>query len=471
MQRDYKIKLLDDDNKVVNELKGSKEGITIGRDLLCDIRIQLPSVKEKHAFVDVKEKNVHAYGNDVFVNEEYVQENTSKNFHIGDIIKVKGRKFMVSMEPETVTSKKESIPSLQKEKSQTSPKKKTPQVSPKKSSARTSPKKVASGIETRGVDLKTTEGAIKGETLGIGQESLELHDKHLEVQVNPNTEPANESEIKETLPVVVSDEVKGKENLEKLKQESSKRQEPIINDNVATPESLLPSDVNSDTMMNSSAFNELINPVLPPLSTTNEEIQERIIERTETIEEEIRETVEITGTALDIPITKSILNQPKRDLRESILEKNLLKTASEIIQSQKEEEESIVDDIKKDIMDNIKEELIDEVEGEVMERVETDVKDVVKNVMQDNTVTETIVNNAVEAIKAEEKVVSTPSKRGRKRKAALETTDDTTGEPETTKKKNPRKSEPPVAATSTPRRRRAASTSTPKPTAKKVNKK
>lgn len=89
----YTIQILDKDEST--DLVTSKQSCLIGRSLISDIRIHLPSVKEMHLEIDMKNKRVTAYGQDVKVNDVEVGVNVTVDYEYGDVVSLRNKRFVV----------------------------------------------------------------------------------------------------------------------------------------------------------------------------------------------------------------------------------------------------------------------------------------------------------------------------------------------------------------------------------------
>lgn len=89
----YTIQILDKDEST--DLVTSKQSCLIGRSLISDIRIHLPSVKEMHLEIDMKNKRVTAYGQDVRVNDVEVGVNMTVDYEYGDVVSLRNKRFVV----------------------------------------------------------------------------------------------------------------------------------------------------------------------------------------------------------------------------------------------------------------------------------------------------------------------------------------------------------------------------------------
>lgn len=89
----YTIQILDKDEST--DLVTSKQSCLIGRSLISDIRIHLPSVREMHLEIDMKNKRVTAYGQDVKVNGVDVGVNMTVDYEYGDVVSLRNKRFVV----------------------------------------------------------------------------------------------------------------------------------------------------------------------------------------------------------------------------------------------------------------------------------------------------------------------------------------------------------------------------------------
>ena len=93
MEQQYTIQIQDKEEST--SLVTSKRLCLVGRSLISDIRIHLPSIKEMHLEIDMKNKRVTSYGSDVKVNNVDVGVNSTVCYEYGDIISLRNKNFVV----------------------------------------------------------------------------------------------------------------------------------------------------------------------------------------------------------------------------------------------------------------------------------------------------------------------------------------------------------------------------------------
>ncbi len=102
-EEQYTIEILDKDDST--SLVTSKKSCLIGKSLISDIRIHLPTIKEMHLEIDMKNKRVTSYGKDVKVNEVGLDINKTVDYEYGDVISLRNKRFVVHKN----TEKKEEV--------------------------------------------------------------------------------------------------------------------------------------------------------------------------------------------------------------------------------------------------------------------------------------------------------------------------------------------------------------------------
>ncbi|AFN83173.1 hypothetical protein EROM_060800 [Encephalitozoon romaleae SJ-2008] len=97
MGEKYKLSSLGSDDKVRSVAFTNESEITIGSGLDSDVRLQQPSIEERHVLVYFDHMKIRVLGNNVFLNEEALEKESMYGFRFGDVVKINRYKFVFSL--------------------------------------------------------------------------------------------------------------------------------------------------------------------------------------------------------------------------------------------------------------------------------------------------------------------------------------------------------------------------------------
>lgn len=97
MGEKYKLSSLGSDDKVRSVAFTNESEITIGSGLDSDVRLQQPSIEERHVLVYFDHMKIRVFGDNVFLNEEALEKESMYGFRFGDVVKINRYRFVFSL--------------------------------------------------------------------------------------------------------------------------------------------------------------------------------------------------------------------------------------------------------------------------------------------------------------------------------------------------------------------------------------
>ncbi|WEL38841.1 hypothetical protein PFJ87_06g01080 [Encephalitozoon hellem] len=97
MGEKYKLSSLGSDDKVRSVAFTNESEITIGSGLDADVRLQQPSVEERHVVVYFDQMKIRVFGGNVFLNEEALEKEAMYGFQFGEVLRINKYRFVFSL--------------------------------------------------------------------------------------------------------------------------------------------------------------------------------------------------------------------------------------------------------------------------------------------------------------------------------------------------------------------------------------
>ncbi|KAM0671605.1 hypothetical protein OCOL_001397 [Ordospora colligata] len=96
MNEKYKLQSLGSEEEVKSVVFTNEPEVSIGSGIDADVRLQQPSIKERHVIVYFEHMKMRVLGENVFLNEEAIEKGSMCEFRFGDVVRICRYRFVFS---------------------------------------------------------------------------------------------------------------------------------------------------------------------------------------------------------------------------------------------------------------------------------------------------------------------------------------------------------------------------------------